>query len=348
MRIAIATVQVPYTSGGAEILTEMLKNELNKRGHQALVVTIPFKWYPWQVLLQSMNMGRMIDLTEANGEKIDKVIAMKFPAYYLKHPNKVYWLMHQHRSAYDLWGTDYGDIDKWPNGEAIRDIVIACDNKYLSETKKVYTIAQNTSNRLKKFNNIDSTVLYHPPLNHEKLHCEGYGDYIFYPSRINPIKRQRNLVEAVKYLKSDAKVVLAGGALESEIEYIRQFIRAEGLENRVRLAGFISEEEKIHLYANCLGVYFGAYDEDYGYITLEGMFSEKPVIVHKDAGGPLEFITDGCNGYVIDTDPKVIAERIDYLYEHRDEAERMGKNGKRSLMDKKMDWDYVISELLKD
>ena len=44
MRIAIATVQVPFTTGGAEILTGMFKDELIKRGHKAEIVSIPFKW----------------------------------------------------------------------------------------------------------------------------------------------------------------------------------------------------------------------------------------------------------------------------------------------------------------
>ena len=103
MRIAIATVQVPFVRGGAEVLTEMLRDELKKRGHEAEIVSIPFAWHPWQVLARSMHMGRMMDLSDATGLKIDKVIAMKFPAYYLRHDRKVYWLMHQHRQVYDFW-----------------------------------------------------------------------------------------------------------------------------------------------------------------------------------------------------------------------------------------------------
>jgi len=348
MRIAIATVQVPFVKGGAEVLTEMLRDELIKRGHKAEIVAIPFKWYPWDMLVSTMNMGRIMDLTEANGEKIDKVIAMKFPAFYVRGNNKVLWMMHQHRSAYDLWGTEFGDIQHWPEGEKIRDFIRECDNKYLAEYEKRFTIAQNTSNRLMKFNGIDSTVLYHPPLNHEKLHCKEYGDFVFFPSRINIMKRQRLLIEAAKFLKSDAKIVIAGGGDTGEVEYIKKYIKENNLEKKVFLAGFISEEEKIDYYARCLCVYFGAYDEDYGYITLEGLFSEKSVIVHKDSGGPLEFIEDGLNGYVVDTEPKVIAEKIDYLYNNRKIAESMGKAGRKSLEEKHMDWDYVIDRLLSD
>ena len=190
MRIAIATVQVPFTRGGAEILIDMLKEELIKRGHRVDVVSIPFKWYPWQSLVGSMTMGRTMDLTEATGEKIDLVIAMKFPAFYVKHDNKVLWMMHQHRQAYDMWDTEYSDIQTWENGEQIRDYVRSCDYRYLSEYKKRFTISGNTTGRLKRFLGLDSEVLYHPPKDHEKLHAEEYGDFIFYPSRITPVKRQ--------------------------------------------------------------------------------------------------------------------------------------------------------------
>ena len=59
MRIAIATVQVPFIRGGAEILVDMLRDELKKRGHQVDVITIPFKWYPGETLVNCMMMGRM-------------------------------------------------------------------------------------------------------------------------------------------------------------------------------------------------------------------------------------------------------------------------------------------------
>lgn len=347
MKIAIATVQVPFVTGGAEILTEMLKEELRKRGHQVDIITIPFEWHSNEALLNSMMMGRMMNLTEMGGEKIDRVIAMKFPAIYIKHDHKVLWLMHQHRQAYDLWGTEYGDLHLTPDGKKVRDFICECDKKYIAEAEKIFTIAQNTSNRLKRYCEMDSIALYHPPLNYEKLHCEDYKDFIFYPSRINPIKRQRLLVEAAKYVRTDVKIVLAGSGSKSELGCIEDIIKKNHLQKRVKLAGFISEEEKIQYYANCLGVYFGAYDEDYGYITLEAFFSEKPVIVHHDAGGPLEFVEDGTNGFVVEAEAKKIAEKMDYLYMNRDKAADMGRAGKQSMIDKHMDWDYVIDQLLK-
>ncbi len=346
MKIAIATVQVPFIKGGAEILAELLKDELVKRGYQAEIVAIPFKWYPQETLFDSMIMGRMIDLTETAGEKIDLVIALKFPAYFLKHPNKAIWLLHQHRAAYDLWGTEYGDLHNLPDGEFIRNTIILNDNRYIKEARNIFTISKNVSDRLKKFNNIDSGCLYHPPKNYEKLNCKDYGNFVFYPSRINPMKRQRLLIEAAKYLKSNAQVFIAGAGSQSEINYLQSLIGNYGLINKVKLLGFISEDEKIDYYARCLCVYFGAYDEDYGYVTLESFFSKKACIIHKDAGGPLEFVKDGENGYIIDNNPKTLAEKIDFLYENKSLAKKLGESGYYLMKEMNLDWEYVIKKLL--
>ncbi len=345
MKIAIATVQVPFITGGAELHAQMLRDELKKRGHQTDIVTIPFKWYPPKTLTECMLMGRMMDLTEVNGEKIDLVVAMKFPAIYVKHPNKVLWLLHQHRQAYDLWGTPYGDLDKLPEGKQIRDFIASCDTRFIMEAKHIYTNAKNTSNRLMKYNGISSEPLYHPPLHWEKMRCEGYGDYIFYASRVDEMKRQRLLVEAARYVKTNVKFVVAGSGSQREIDYLRRRIAKYRLESRVSLLGFISEEEKLSHYANCLAVYFGAYDEDYGYITLEGFFSKKAVIVHKDAGGPLEFVRDQENGFVLEADARRIAAKADELFLDREKAKHLGTSGFQLMQDINMNWDYVIEKL---
>ena len=46
MRIAVCRPQVPFSRGGAEIMTDALVEELRARGHEADLVSVPFKWYP--------------------------------------------------------------------------------------------------------------------------------------------------------------------------------------------------------------------------------------------------------------------------------------------------------------
>ena len=345
MKIAIATVQVPFITGGAEIHARMLRDELIKRGHEADIITIPFKWYPPERIVDCMLMARMIDLTEVNGQKIDLVIAMKFPAYYIEHPNKILWMLHQHRQAYELWNTPYGDLDKMKMGVEVRRVIIDCDNKFIPKAKKIFTNSATVAERLRRYNNINSTPLYHPPDNFEMLHSSNFGDYIFYPSRIDKIKRQTLLVSALKYCKSPARVILAGSHDPRLLDEIKSIIKRDEISNRVEFRGFVSDEEKIALYSKCLGVYSGPYQEDYGYVTLEAFFSEKPVITHPDSGGPLEFVNEN-TGFIVDPRPEEIAQAIDKLYYNRDLAKKLGKNG-RELMEKlKIDWNYIVGRLL--
>ena len=347
MRIIIVTTQVPFVKGGAETHVEMLKEQLVLRGHEAEIVSIPFKWYPDDSLIDSMIMFRAMDLNEFGGQYVDLVIAMKFPAFYIKHPNKVVWLMHQHRQAYDLWGTEYGDMHKFAYPDNLRKVIVESDNRYLREAKRIYTVSANVSNRLQQYNGIDSIPVYCPPEDSEKLHCTSYEDFIFYPSRIDVLKRQDILVDAAKYLRTNAKIVITGKGLAGDVERLKNRIKKERLEDRIKFLGFVPSDQKIDLYSRCLGVYFGAYNEDCGYVTTEAFFSEKPIIVHKDSGGPLEFVRDGYNGFVVDASPAEVASSIDKLFVDREQAVKMGKQGLKSLKDKKVGWDHVIGSLLK-
>jgi glycosyltransferase involved in cell wall biosynthesis len=344
VKIAIATVQVPFISGGAEIHAAMLREELDRRGFETDIVTLPFKWYPPEQIIDCMKMARLADLTEVNGQKIDRVIAMKFPAYYIRHANKVLWLLHQHRQAYELWGTPFGDLHTMKFGKEVRDLIVRCDNALIPQARKIFTNSATTAERLSRYNGITATPLYHPPRNSENLHCSRFDDYIFYPSRISPMKRQDLLVEALPYCTSPVRVVLAGGYEPEMFKKLQKIIERNHLRDRVEIRGMISEREKIELYSECLGVYFGPYQEDYGYVTLEAFFSGKPVITHPDAGGPLEFVTPE-NGFIVDPKPEKIAKVLDFLYNHRDMAKKMGRHGRTLMETLPMNWDYIIREL---
>lgn len=163
MKIIVLSVSAPFIIGGAEIHADSLLKALRKFGYEAELVTIPFKSYPNQRILDTMLMFRLLDITESCEQKIDLVIPLKFPAYLTPHPNKVLWLLHQHRDAYDLWGKPVCGLAQNPDGQQIRDTIINADNRAFAECKKIYANSQNVANRLKYYNNVDSIPLYHPP-----------------------------------------------------------------------------------------------------------------------------------------------------------------------------------------
>jgi len=348
MKILIVSTHVPFISGGAEILANNLQKALINRDHEAEITKIGFKWYPPEKIPEHILATRLLDFTETAGDKIDLVIALKFPAYFVKHPNKVLWILHQHRPAYDLWGTQYQDIPDNEFGKSIRNIIINSDNRFLPEAKRIHTLSKNVSNRLKKFNNIKSHPLYHPPDNAENLREGKFEDYIFYPSRFGALKRQDLAIKSMQYTKSDVKLIVAGRPdSEYDVEKLENLIEENKLHDKVTLLTNISDEKKTDHFANCLGSLFIPYDEDYGYVTLEAFYSHKPVVTTNDSGCPLEFIDDKKNGFIASPDPKSIAACLDKLYQDKKEAEQMGENGHKKISSMKLSWDNVVNTLTK-
>ena len=100
----------------------------------------------------------------------------------------------------------------------------------------------------------------------------------------------------------------------------------------------------MRLYADALAVIYVPFDEDYGYVTLEGFLAAKPVVTARDSGGPLEFVSDGTNGFVCDPDPTAIAAAVARLAADRPLAERLGRAGERTA--RAITWDGVIEQLV--
>jgi len=346
-RIAIATAQVPFVTGGAEVLATSLREAIVAAGHQADVVALPFKWYPAVEIPKQVLMARLVDLSEANGRRIDRVIALKLPAYCVRHPDKVIWLLHQHRPAYELWGTADCDLMRFPEGREVRDFIHAADRRFIGEARAVYGISREVVGRLDALPNVDRRPLYPPPERAETFRCEEYGDYVFFPSRITPYKRQLLLIDAMARVRSPIRCVIAGAAADPDIAFQVEHRRnTHGLHDRVQLLGVISHEAKIGYYARALAVFFGPVREDYGYVTLEAFLSRKAVISCSDSGAPLEFVEDGVNGFVVEPDPQAIADKLDALYADRSRARSLGEAGLDTYRAKGVSWETVLSRLL--
>jgi glycosyltransferase involved in cell wall biosynthesis len=347
MRVIISTVQVPFVRGGAEVLADGLRDALRAEGHQAEVVTVPFKWYPPERILDHMLACRLLDLTESSGARVDRVIGLKFPAYYANHPNKVLWVLHQHRAAYDMWGNALEDLDAFPNGSQVRDVIREADRRLLPEARAVYTIAGNVSGRLKHYCDVDSRPLYHPPAHADRFFCAEAEDYFFYPSRINASKRQGLVLEALGHTSRPVRVRFAGtGAHPGVLDELKAQARRLGVQDHVEWLGEVSEEQKRELYARALAVVFPPLDEDYGYVTLEAMLSSKAVVTCTDSGGPLEFVVAGETGTVCEPTPDALADALDRLWDDRPRARALGAAGRQRYRAMNITWPAVVERLV--
>jgi glycosyltransferase involved in cell wall biosynthesis len=285
---------------------------------------------------------RLLDVTESNGTAVDLVIPTKFPSYLVRHPRKVAWLFHQHREAYDLFGTPYCSFTDTAEDERVREAIKAMDGTALGECREVFTISRNVAERLSRYNALHGEPLYPPPHHLGRYRADRLGDYLFYAGRLDRLKRLDLAIDAMLRVKSKARLVIAGaGPLEDEL---KKQVVGLGVEDRVRFLGFVSAEELLTLYAECRGAYYAPLNEDYGYVTVEAFLSGKPVVTTTDAGGPLEFVTHGETGVVAEPTPEALADAIDRFYALSDQTlTEMGSAGRSRVAG--ISWDHVIDRL---
>ena len=345
MRVALFNTMSPFVCGGAELLVEDLRDELSKRGHDAFLFRLPFPndFFSSDKLFSAVLASKLLDFSE-----YDCVIAFKFPAFYVVHSNKVLWLFHQFRQVYEMYGQEYGFHDDL-TGKAVREIISGNDNINILGAKHVFTNAYECSNRLKKYNGIDSIVLNPPLKDWEKYHFKSLGDYIYYPARFSRLKRQHLAVEAMKYTQTDVRLIIDGVCPEPEYDReIKTTIKENRLESKVIYKNaWISDDDKIRGYSECLAALYIAYKEDScGFGTMESFYSSKPVISCTDSGGTYELIEHDKSGLFVEPTPECLAKAMDELYNNREKTLEMGLNARREIMRRNINWDETIRKLL--
>ena len=342
--VLVCEAQVPFVHGGAELHVGGLVEELRRHGYRAERVSIPFKWYPKEELLAQAAAWRLVDLSEANGEPIDTVIATKFPTYFVRHPRKVTWLFHQYRAIYDLCGTAYSEFTHTEADVRLRDRLVALDHEMLTESVRLFTNARNTAARLERYNGITAEALYHPPPLARLLRPGPYGDYVLSVGRLEANKRVDLIIRALPHTDRDVRLLVVGeGPLREELA---RTATEAGVADRVTFAGGVDDEHLARLYAGALGVVFPPFDEDYGYVTLEAFLARKPVVTTRDAGGPLEFVEDGVNGFIADPTPESIGAAVTRLAAGRERARSLGDAGYDCA--RRITWDGVVAKLMAD
>lgn len=341
-RVLVLEAQVPFVHGGAEILVRQLIGAFQAGGYEAELVSIPFRDYPREEVLAQATLWRLINLSSAGGREVDMVVPTKYPCYMVRHPRKVAWLMHQHRVAYELAGTPFSDFAHTDADVGLRDKLMELDELGLGECRARFTLSETVSARLRRYNGLESQPLFHPPKLAGQLKPGGFGDYIFFVSRLEKAKRVDLAIDAMLHTDPSTRLVIAGdGASRGELQ---GQIEQRGLSDRVKLLGRVSDEEIIRLYSGALGVLFAPYQEDYGYVTLEAFLSGKPVITATDSGGPLEFITDGVSGLVREPTPEALGAAVRELAQNRARAAELGAAGKKVA--EAITWEGVVERLI--
>jgi glycosyltransferase involved in cell wall biosynthesis len=330
MRIVIASTYDPFQKAGESTVTHHLAEALRERDYLVEIVLLPFDPNLQNVAVQTLAI-RSLDLSEASGNKIDLLITLETPSYALPHPNKVVWFSRHYHDVSDPSATARSDAH------------------YLREARRVYANSRMVARRLKELNGIQvHGVLYPPLFRPERFHSADYGDYFVYVSRMSPRMRQALAIQAMKYVKAPFKLVLAGQANpEAYGTELQRHIRLRGLEDRVQLLGWVSEQQKVDLLANaCAALYLPREADSYGYPTLEAFHANKPVITTADSGGPTEIIEDSFNGRIVEPEAETLAAAMEQLWADKTRAALMGRNAFDSIRFYHIGWERVLEALV--
>jgi glycosyltransferase involved in cell wall biosynthesis len=342
--ILIVTSAPPMTEGGHLVLARSLERALIDAGHRASIVTTPSNRFGRQGPAYLANWLTDVGMT-GTGEKVDQIISLRFPAYAVRHPAHVCWLVHTMREYYDLWDRFSAGIS--PQGrvkERVRRALIRSADTYFFKrhVKKLFTISKAVGDRVAKWNGVAGEVL-HPPPPQRPYRCDGYGDYVFFTSRLSPLKRADLLLRALARPESGGVRAVIGGDGEDRPR-LEQIARDLGLADRVRFEGFLSDGDLVRHLGACRAVVFPPHEEDYGFVTVEAFASAKPVITCTDSGGPLEFVRDRQNGLVVAPEPGALAQACVEVAADAALAERLGTQGQRDIA--ALTWPNTVKKLV--
>lgn len=167
----------------------------------------------------------------------------------------------------------------------------------------------------------------------------GFSDddfVVIYTGRIVPEKGVKELMEAIVSLKNSKIKLLVVGAVKSALGGVSKYyqdilIMKERYPERIIYAGYI-DNSKLYKYYQISDVQVvpSIWEEVAGLVTIEGMLSGIPLIV-TNSGGMIEYV-DEENAIRIEKGKNLsdnIAEKIQYLYEHPEEARIRGKKLKQ-------------------
>ena len=113
---------------------------------------------------------------------------------------------------------------------------------------------------------------------------------IFSLGRLVPYKGYKYLIDSARYLDDNYVILIGGGGPLKES--LREQVKASGLEGRVKVLGYLSDEEA--------PAYFGACDlfcmssvyatEAFGIVQIEAMSAGKPVVATKIPGSGVSWV----------------------------------------------------------
>ena len=157
-------------------------------------------------------------------------------------------------------------------------------------------------------------------------------------------KGVRQLIQAFPFVKEkypEAKLNIYGrdwlfpdGSSYIEMLKAKELPKIQPFDNDVIFKGTVSYDGIPEVYAKATVCVFPSHMETLGLVAPEAMLCEKPVVFTTLGPGP-EVIVDGYNGYLANPyEPKNIADQILKVFDNDEEAKRIAKIARQTVLEK--------------
>ena len=343
-RIIVATASPPFAEGGHLVMARELVRALEESGHEASLIVTPQNRFGRQASAYLAAWCTDVEIAH-EGRRVDQVISLRFPAYAVRHEQHVVWLNHRMREYYDLWEQFSAHLSVRNRvKEGLRRALVHRVDRHLltRRVKRLFVISATVQARLRRWGGYDSEVLYPPPPRRQYRN-DGYSDYIFGVSRLTPLKRFDLVLRALaEPTAGHVRCVIAGEG--SELDALVRLSRQLDVDDRIQFLGRIDDATLVEHLARCRAVVFPAFNEDYGFVTVEAFSCGKAVLTCRDSGGPAELVRDGENGFVTDPTPESLARALRAVVDDRHLAIRLGEAGATAAA--RLTWPAAVQKLL--
>ncbi|ATC97649.1 glycosyltransferase [Pseudoalteromonas spongiae] len=208
----------------------------------------------------------------------------------------IYYCHTPPRFAYDLYDHYQNTLPSW-QAYIVDKFATWVRQKYEPTLPKMDLVIANSNNvkaRLKKYLNVDATVIY-PPVHIEEFFNSSSSGYYLSTARLEEYKRIQTIVDAFKQLPNKKLVLVSGGSMLDKLK-----IECQNYSN-IEIVGWASQEMLRKYISECIATIYIPIDEDFGMSPVESMAAGKPVIGVND-GGIKETVRHQETGYLCPAD----------------------------------------------